>query len=201
MKLNILIIIVFFLFSILLIILFSKIKVRIYKRSQGKGIVTIKYNFIKIKELDIGKSISKMMETHLLSSNVKNTINNLRIIIDNDMLLKSLLSQTVVKKIVFIPKYNIEDPMIMPYVSVVSWSIISLIKRILGDYFRKIESEYYQIYIYDESKKGIDLEMELEIMGWRLIKTAITHFKSLKTMIKRFKKEGMIYGNNETTRE
>lgn len=201
MKLNILIIIVFFIIIILSIILLSKFKIKIYKRSQGKGIITIKYNFIKIKEFDIGQSISKMMETHLMSSNIKNAINNLRIMIDNDLLLKELLSQIVVKKIILIPKYNIEDPTVMPYVSVINWSIISLFKRLLSDYFKKVESEYYQIYIYDESKKGIDLELELEIIGWRLLKTILKHFPSFKTMIKRFKKEGKIYGNNETTSE
>lgn len=197
----ILIIVVSIIVIIFFLMLLMKVKVNIYKRGSGYGIIKVKLWFLNIKSIDIGQSFSKMLETHLMSSNIKNGINNLRIFIDNNFLIKEFISNITVKKIVFIPKYNTSSPILMPYISVFNWSIIGMVKRLINNYFLRVKNEYYQIYLADETKKGIDLELELQIELWRIIKVSLGNIKPLTTMIKRLKKESKMYGNYETTSE
>lgn len=197
----ILIIVVSIIVIIFFLMLLMKVKVNIYKRGSGYGIIKVKLWFLNIKSIDIGQSFSKMLETHLMSSNIKNGINNLRIFIDNNFLIKEFISNITVKKIVFIPKYNTSSPILMPYISVFNWSIIGMVKRLINNYFLRVKNEYYQIYLDDETKKGIDLELELQIELWRIIKVSLGNIKPLTTMIKRLKKESKMYGNYETTSE
>ncbi len=197
-KLFLIIMLVVFL-QLIIIVLFSKLKIELYKKEKGQGILNLRIGFITIKKIDLGKSFLNMMESHLLSSNIKNAINNYKIVIDNNDLIKKYLKQMTIKKIVFIPRFNSESPIFMPYISVINWSIISSIKKLISDYFLKVKNEYYQIYYNDETKKGLDLEINLEVSIARILMVSIKNLKHLVIMIKRFKKEGKIYGNYEST--
>lgn len=185
---------------LLIIILFNtKLRLHMYKRGNGFGIIKLKLGFIPLKYIDLGSSLFNMLETHPLKSNIKNMFVNMQIVIDSNRLVKDYLKATTINKITFISKYNSESPIIMPYICIINWSIISIIKRLTNEYFRDVKEEYYQTYLNDESKKGIDMELECETKLGSIILVGIKNIKLLFSMIKRLKKEGKIYGKFEST--
>lgn len=189
---NILTIIIIIFIILTLILLFSKIKIKLYKRGSGKLELDIYIFFIIHKHLDLTKILNRFIKTHSTKENINSIISNIRLFINNNKIIENYLSKVTIKKIIFITGYNTTDPVFYPYVTILNWSIVSSVRSIVNRYFKKIENEYYQVLMNDESKKGINLDILASVNIFNLLFESIINLKEFIKLIKYIKK-----GENE----
>jgi len=170
-------------------LLLTNINITLFKKAQAKGIITIKLGIFYKLQLDIGRSLEEMMLRYTLSSNILRTFDNIFIFINSKKTLKKFLKVIDIQKSTIIIRYNTENEIFYPFVGVGNWTIISTIKKIIHTYFRNVSNEYYQIYLNEEKKQGIDLNIIFKVKLFKLITLLIFNFKEILNIFKKLKEE------------
>lgn len=181
---NLVLIITVLLGIILFIILFSKLKIKIYKRGSGKLELDIYFLFFAHINLNLTRIFDKYLKTHSTKENINTILSNIRLFINNNKIIEKILNKVTVKKIYFITGYNTSNPLFYPYLTVLNWSIVSSVKNFVDRYFKKVDNEYYQVMMNDESKKGINIDALFSV---RVISILIVILIRLKEFIKLIK--------------
>lgn len=176
-------VLVFLLIFSIFSLLFSRIKIRVYKRGINKGEVDIYLSLIKHIHIDVGRILKKYIENYSIGENVNKIKEFNKISKINKSLIDKLCKCVIIKRIIFIPGYNTTSPVLYPYITFVNWQIISIVKRTLN-IFKKTEYEYYQVMMNDESKKGFNLDLLVDIPIRSIIYVFITNIKDTFKLIK-----------------
>lgn len=173
---------------LIIVILFSKIKIKLYKRGSGKLELDIYFFFIIHKHIDLTKLVNLYIKDHNPQENVNIVISNIRLFINNNIIIEKYLKKITIKKIFITTGYNTENPLFYPYLTILNWSILSSIKSLVNRFFKKVKNEYYQVLMNDESKTGINLDILASVGVYNLLYVSITNFKELIKLIKYLKK-------------
>lgn len=176
-------VLVFLLIFSILSLLFSRIKIRVYKRGINKGEVDIYLSLIKHIHFDVGRILKKYIEKYSISENINRIKEFNKLSKINKPLIDKLCKCVIIERIVFVPGYNTTSPILYPYITFVNWQIISIVKKTLNR-FKKTEYEYYQVMMNDESKKGFNLDLLVDIPIRSIIYVFITNIKDTFKLIK-----------------
>lgn len=186
----------FILICMITLILFSKIKVKIYKRGSNKGEVDIYLTFIKHIHIDIGKMIKKYIERYSVKENMIQIKNFYNVSKKNKYLIDKIMKCIIVKRVVFVPAYNTTSPLFYPYIIIANWQIIGIFKRMLSK-FKSVENEYYNVMMNDDEKKGFNLELLMEVRIGSIIYILLSNIKETFKLFKSTK-EGKVNGREQT---
>ena len=179
-----------------LCIIFIKVKIRIYKRGTGKGEIDIYLTLIKHIHIDIGKQIKKYIERYSIRENVNKIKTIHEISSKNKIIIDKIFKCCTVKKIIFVPGYNTTSPIFYPYVTILNWQLVSMVKYLLNK-FKRIDYEYYNVMMNDDNKKGFNLDFLLEIPIRSIIHVLISNMKDTIKLIKSIK-GGNVNGRKQT---
>lgn len=185
---NLVLIISVLLGIILFIILFSKLKIKIYKRGSGKLELDIYFLFFAHINLNLTRIFDKYLKTHSTKENINTILSNIRLFINNNKIIEKILNKVTVKKVYFITGYNTSNPLFYPYLTVLNWSIVSSVKNFVDRYFKKVDNEYYQVMMNDESKKGINIDALFSVRVISILIVILIRFKEFIKLIKYIRK-------------
>ena len=185
---NLVLIITVLLGIILFIILFSKLKIKIYKRGSGKLELDIYFLFFAHINLNLTRIFDKYLKTHSTKENINTILSNIRLFINNNKIIEKILNKVTVKKVYFITGYNTSNPLFYPYLTVFNWSIVSSVKNFVDRYFKKVDNEYYQVMMNDESKKGINIDALFSVRVISILIVILIRFKEFIKLIKYIRK-------------
>lgn len=185
---NLVLIITVLLGIILFIILFSKLKIKIYKRGSGKLELDIYFLFFAHINLNLTRIFDKYLKTHSTKENINTILSNIRLFINNNKIIEKILNKVTVKKIYLITGYNTSNPLFYPYLTVLNWSIVSSVKNFVDRYFKKVDNEYYQVMMNDESKKGINIDALFSVRIISILIVILIRFKEFIKLIKYIRK-------------
>lgn len=185
---NLVLIITVLLGIILFIILFSKLKIKIYKRGSGKLELDIYFLFFAHINLNLTRIFDKYLKTHSTKENINTILSNIRLFINNNKIIEKILNKVAVKKIYLITGYNTNNPLFYPYLTVFNWSIVSSVKNFVDRYFKKVDNEYYQVMMNDESKKGINIDALFSVRVISILIVILIRFKEFIKLIKYIRK-------------
>ena len=193
--------IIFIILSLfILVILISKIKLKIYKRGSGKLELDIYFLFIIHKHLNLTKVFNKFIKDHKPKENIVFALANIRVFLNNNKLIQKCLNKMNIEKIFVTTGYNTINPVLYPYITIFNWSVLSSIKSLVNRYFKKVENEYYQVLMNDESKRGINIDLLASVNVYKILFICITNFKELIKLIKNIK-GGKEYGGKHSSNQ
>lgn len=197
MKIVILLLLTFII--ILFVLLFTKIKINIYKRHSYEAYIEIILFKIFKKRININKIIQDYMAGHSNISNIRNTLTNITIVLNRKAIIKKFLNKINIDKVTFISRFTSTNELIFPYEGSVNWLLISFLKRFLNTTFGHVKNEYYQIYMLADNSNGFDIDITFGIFLYKLIPIILSNYKEIKNLYQNLKKEEKIYGKLKST--
>lgn len=197
MKIVILLLLTFII--ILFVLLFTKIKINIYKRHSYEAYIEIILFKIFKKRININKIIQDYMAGHSNISNIRNTLTNITIVLNRKAIIKKLLNKINIDKVTFISRFTSTNELIFPYEGSVNWLLISFLKRFLNTTFGYVKNEYYQIYMLADNSNGFDIDITFGIFLYKLVPIILSNYKEIKNLYQNLKKEEKIYGKLKST--
>lgn len=197
MKIVILLLLTFIV--ILFVLLFTKIKINIYKRHSYEAYIEIILFKIFKKRININKIIQDYMAGHSNISNIRNTLTNITIVLNRKAIIKKLLNKINIDKVTFISRFTSTNELIFPYEGSVNWLLISFLKRFLNTTFGHVKNEYYQIYMLTDNSNGFDIDITFGIFLYKLVPIILSNYKEIKNLYQNLKKEEKIYGKLKST--
>lgn len=170
---------------ILVVLLFTSLKLKIYKRHDALVEVDLYIYFFFRIHIDIDEIYNKNFKGNSIIKNIKTTISYIRNFLDNHRLLGKYAKKMIVKKVTFIPLWNSENPLFAPYITYLNWQLVALFKYLVDDTFKRVDKEYYQVGLENEKLQGLNFDIELKIKVIDIIITSLQNFRQVINVIKR----------------
>lgn len=169
-------IIVFILFSILLLIV--PVGFRIIYDETYSDIDVYLFSFIRYK-FDIDEFLRKFYTDKIDSSKIslRELLNNIELTINSRKILKKIFKITKIKKSTIILKENYDNTLLF----ITFWSFVSRYRYFINKYFKKVENEYYMI---SNCKKDFNFELIFSINVWKILVILLFSLKDIISVIK-----------------
>lgn len=169
---------------ILFILLFTSLKLKIYKRHDAKVEIDLYIYFFFRIHLDIDEIYNKSFKGNSAVQNIKTAISYIRHFTSHHSLLGKYAKKMVVKKVTFIPLWNSENPLIAPYITYLNWQLVAVFKYLVDTTFKKVKKEYYQVGLENEKVQGLNFDIELKVKVISIIITSLQNFRQVINVIK-----------------
>lgn len=191
---KIIIFLIIFLFFIFVFL--STLKIKIYKRYNSQGVITISFLYFFKFNIDIGKSLNIYINKFSFKDKITIFINNSKFFSKYQYLTKKIINHLKVTKSTLIIHYNSTNENLLPVIGFSNWFFIINYRYLMNTYFKTVSKEYYQIYLYNPHNSGIDLDLEFKITLGLLLKIIIFNLSDIISLYKGQRRN--VNGKNST---
>lgn len=186
-------IIILIIFIIINLILLIPVQVRIIKRFDRPLLFRVHiFNHIFYQKIITQNNNAKEKKFKFKLKYIFET--DLNVILDDlkktNFFIYLALEHSSINKVTVIPAYNSSNPILMPYIGVADWIIVSAVKKYINSTFKNVSDEYYQIILLKDDTQGINFEIYATIT---LFKFIIAIFKNFKVFLKTIRKKETSY--------
>lgn len=190
--------IISFTISIVVLIIFTtKIKFKIYKRINGVGTVDIYISIFKVVHIDLGRKFKKYIDDYTVNDNIKRIINYMKVSRQYNYLIDKYMKCITINKAIFVPSYNSTSPLLFPYITFIDIQLINIFKIYIHK-CRKVKYEYYNMMLNDNTKQGVNIDIEAEVPIYLIIITFLKNINNTINFLKKTNKGEKASGREQT---
>lgn len=189
--------VILIIFSLMLFILLLKVKMRIYRNVNEKVNIDLIFTSLFKLTIDIDEKfnsfVSDKSSIEILNSIIKiyNKVNEAKKPIN------SLMKKIVIKKIIVIPMYVPNDPILYSYYMYLSYHTLNSLKLLVRSHFKKVIKEDYHVALikrdYGSKKEYLCFDIVLEMNFLKLLLMVIKDKTVWINLFKEQKNYGKLY--------